>query len=102
MIILNPFLTSAFQDFFQNVNELYNLFQDQTENNELNSLDGKDKDMYDLIKKKVLDIYDEIQNKSWKDLLDLSKEQGGLFGYLDCSFLKSDLAMIYRTPCNDI
>jgi hypothetical protein len=94
---INPFLTSAFQDFFQNVNDLYDLFQDQTEQNALNSLAGKDKDMYDLIKERVTDFYDEIQKNSWKDLLDLSKKQGGLFGYLDCSFLKSDLAMIYRT-----
>ena len=28
---------------------------------------------------------------------ELTKRKGGLFGFLDCSFLKSDLHMMYRT-----
>ena len=103
---INPFLTSAFQDFFQNLNELHDLFQDQTDQNDfINSFDGKgqklfehETKMYTFINGKATNIYNFFSNHDlWKDFLVASKRQGGLFGDLDCSFLKSDLAMIYRT-----
>ena len=103
---INPILISALEDYFKSYSELKILFEDR--DSELNlekeatnanaiELYTKQNKIYLHIKDKIDDLEEYCINKNCDNLLETSIKQGGLFGYLDCSFLKSYLAMIYRT-----
>ena len=92
---VNDILTSSLEDYFKNTYELKVLL------NNINAYrldDGAFKAQYDfinLIKNRFNN--GTLINKTFDDLDEIAIRQGGLFGPFDCSFLKSDLAMMYRT-----
>ena len=103
---INPILISALEDYFKSYSELKILFEDRDSESNLEKeatnanaieLYTKQNKIYSHIKDKIDDLEEYCINKNCDNLLETSIKQGGLFGYLDCSFLKSDLAMIYRT-----
>ena len=103
---INPILISALEDYFKSYSELKILFEDEYSetnlgqglNDDTRQLYERQNEIYSHIKEKIVkDLKDYCNNKNCDNLLEISIKQGGLFGYLDCSFLKSDLAMIYRT-----
>ena len=96
---LDPILSSALEDYFNSYSELKTIFSNLNIDSDLDL--GKDfedikyKDMIKFIK-------GQLDNKICADNIcdifpELTKRKGGLFGFLDCSFLKSDLNMMYRT-----
>ena len=102
---INPILISALEDYFKSYSELKILFDDIYSEKELednakgdqNELYNQQKEIYKHIEEKINNLNKYCNNENCDNLLETSIKQGGLFGYLDCSFLKSDLAMIYRT-----
>ena len=99
---INNILTTSLEDYFRNYKELIPLIEEY--NNyykDSSSYDSAQKDLLDeqnkmisLIKKKVDNV---LCRANCNDFPEVSVRKGGLFGSFDCSFLKSDLAMMYRT-----
>ena len=102
---INPILISALEDYFKSYSELKILFEDgdseiilpNDANDDETELYDRQNEIYSHISGKINKLSEYCNNKNCDNLLEASIKQGGLFGYLDCSFLKSDLAMIYRT-----
>ena len=98
---LNEALTSSLEDFFEGYAELLSLFIEKKKYDEVNKCEGlstKWDEIYNFIENKVKNyICKPGQNDICKDLPKIANRKGGLFGSFDCSFLKSDLAMMYRT-----
>ena len=98
---LDKTLQQSIEQFFDNYSKLKKSFQDndeyiglyceydQTTPDCINNMDG--------IKKKIIEIMenDDTNFPSKEDLPVILERKGGLFGSFDCSFLKSDLAMVY-------
>ena len=96
---LNPILTLALEDFLNSYSDLKIIFSKPESELTLNEKDFSDlytphKNMIQFMKNNV---EDSKFNEKLDELTELSKRRGGLFGFLDCSFLKSDLNMMYRT-----
>ena len=89
---LDDILTSSLEDLIKNSQELYNLINK-------NSDYSNDYDLGNNTKFAVFikDRFKENINNAFNDLSKITTRDGGLFGSLDCSFLRSDLAMMYRT-----
>jgi hypothetical protein len=96
---LDPVLIMALEDYFNGYSDLKTIFSKSD-----SDLDGEGfnaefsllhKNMVNFIKTN-LDKY-ICGNGICGELPELNKRKGGLFGFLDCSFLKSDLNMMYRT-----
>ena len=92
---LKDVLTSSLEDFFKNAKELKDLF----ENNDIKLLIPSNGFM--INDTNFVTFIQEIFNSNIKnkigDFEQYIVRQGGLFGSLDCDFLKSDLNMMYRT-----
>ena len=100
---INDILTTSLEDYFRNYKELIplieeynNYYKDSSsyDDDQKNLLDEQNK-MISLIKKRVDNVLCRVVNCN--DFPEVSVRKGGLFGSFDCSFLKSDLAMMYRT-----
>ena len=97
-------LTSSLEDFFKSYSELVNLFEEQktaedlsqyeNSNDALKKLVEAQKDMYNFIKEKITNI---VCKNNCAKFPELAIREGGLFGSFNCTFLKSDLNMMYRT-----
>ena len=87
-------LTSSLEDLIKNSIELEDLFDNK---NDLISSKGfkleNEENLVLLLKKK----FDEKIKGKFKYYEQYVVRQDGLFGSFDCSFLKSDLSMMYRT-----
>ncbi len=102
---INPILISALEDYFKSYSELKILFEDgdseiilpKEHTDDESKLYDRQNKIYRHISKIINQLSEYCNNENCDNLLETSIKQGGLFGYLDCSFLKSDLAMIYRT-----
>ena len=81
---LNPFLIITLEDFFTSYYKLTKLGGDDTAVNDFQTQCKNA--VNDGCNLEVLGYFSEV-----------SVRKGGLFGNFDCSFLKSDLAMVYRT-----
>ena len=98
---VNNILTSSLEDFLKNTYELNDYF---TNNKDL-YLNGYSQKQYEQLISKHTTFVDSIKDKlkviisdtNTKELANNAVRQGGLFGSFDCSFLKSDLNMMYRT-----
>ena len=98
---LNNILTSSLEDFLKNTYELDTYFEnindyylDQFSQTGFETLIAKHKNYVNLIRDRIKVIVDDPNTKN---LTKIAARQGGLFGSFDCSFLKSDLNMMYRT-----
>ena len=96
--LVDDILTSSLEDIFKNANELKDLMENK-ENFYLKSKDGYSslityqKEFIDKIIDRTKTITDTDIFRQFSE----SSKLGGLFSSFDCSFLKSDLAMMYRT-----
>ena len=97
--LIDPIIVSSFEDFFKNYNELKVLFEDKESYNNIILKNTKAQEMYIKIKDENFQfVIDNLCGGNKCDnFLEVSKRLGGLFGSLDCSFLKSDLAMVCKT-----
>ena len=96
---LDSVLTLALEDYFNSYSDLKTIFSKTESEIYLDekafTFSDKHRTMVNFIKDK---LDDPICGKGiCGDLPELAKRKGGLFGFLDCSFLKSDLQMMYRT-----
>jgi hypothetical protein len=95
--IMNDILTSSLEDYFKNTHELGVLLK----NKNSYRLEGDNfKSQYDYINeidRRFNSYINNRNNQSFNYLGEIAVRQGGLFGSFDCDFLKSDLAMMYRT-----
>ena len=98
---LNNTLTSSLEDFFRGYLELLELFNSQNQysikdiDNDLNDEWEK---TYNFMKKTITpDLWSSDIKNIAEYFSEIAKRKGGLFGSYDCSFLKSDLHMMYRT-----
>ena len=78
--ILNPFLITTLEDFFTSYHKLKELGE------EYNAAKTFDEKCNDGCNKSDINYFSEV-----------AVRKGGLFGNFECSFLKSDLNMVYRT-----
>ena len=95
---LDPNLVSALEDYFTGYSELIKIFS----NNDYDIDIGSTLDIYDEYRSMIKFIENKLVNPICSNgicnlLPELAKRKGGLFGFLDCSFLKSDLSMMFRT-----
>ena len=96
--LVDDILTSSLEDIFKNANELKELMENK-ENFYLKSTDGYSslvtyqKEFINQIIGRTKTITDTDIFRQFSE----SSKLGGLFSSFDCSFLKSDLAMMYRT-----
>ena len=96
--LVDDILTSSLEDIFKNANELKDLMENK-ENFYLKSTDGYSS-LITYQKKFIDKIIDRTKTITDTDIFrqfSESSKLGGLFSSFDCSFLKSDLAMMYRT-----
>ena len=96
--LVDDILTSSLEDIFKNANELKELMENK-ENFYLKSTDGYSS-LITYQKKFIDKIIDRTKTITDTDIFrqfSESSKLGGLFSSFDCSFLKSDLAMMYRT-----
>ena len=96
--LVDDILTSSLEDIFKNANELKDLIENK-ENFYLKSTDGYSAlvtSQRELIDKIIDNTKTITDNDIFRQFSESSK-LGGLFSSFDCSFLKSDLAMMYRT-----
>ena len=101
---LSPILISALEDFFKSYSELKKIFskpiteiyldEDIAGNKDLDNFVLSHKSMINFIKNKLDPL---CKDNVCGDFPGFTERNGGLFGFLDCSFLKSDLNMMYRT-----
>jgi hypothetical protein len=111
-------LRSSLDDFFTNYNELKNIFKDFKEfdysskkSEALKELKEEEKTIKPIIEeilKQQTEMINKIKTHFQGDtdlcnsvdcsyLPEIALRKGGLFGSFDCSCLKSDLSMMYRT-----
>ena len=98
-------LKLALEDFFNSYSELREIFSkpyseiyldyDIKGNTNLDKLILSQKRMIDFIKGKTYSYL--CGNDDCGDFPEIAKRHGGIFGFLDCSFLKSDLHMMFKT-----
>ncbi len=102
---LSEALSTSLEDFFKSYSELKELF------NEEKTYDFASCSLDSTTSPSLATAWSDIQvkmkkfeklcisgnNDICKDFPKYATRKGGLFGSLDCSFLKSDLAMMYRT-----
>ena len=96
--LVDDILTSSLEDIFKNANELKDLIENK-ENFYLKSTNGYSAlvtSQRELIDKIIDNTKTITDNDIFRQFSESSK-LGGLFSSFDCSFLKSDLAMMYRT-----
>ena len=95
---LNPILTSALDDYFDSCSDLNSIYSKTIPELYITGTDSvlvsAHNELIDFINEKRKDI---CSNQYFGDFTEFAKRKGGLFGFLDCSFLKSDLHMMYRT-----
>ena len=101
---LDIILTSSLEDFFKSYSELVVLFEEQKTAEDLSQYENSNvtlkdlvtaqKDMYNFIKNKITNI---VCKNNCAKFPELAIREGGLFGSFNCTFLKSDLNMMYRT-----
>ena len=95
---LNEALTSSLEKFF----ESYSKFKEQntfTQMTSCSSLIADWQEIYTFMGEKI-EVICSKDSKNFcngNKLIEIANRKGGLFGSFDCSFLKSDLAMMYRT-----
>jgi hypothetical protein len=98
---LDIILVKALNDFFTNYQELYNLFLNQYNNIKIPT----DIKLTDDDAKMLEGMQHYFTNNDVKDLCkndcgdfpEMALRDGGIFGSFNCTFLRSDLAMMYRT-----
>ena len=100
---LNNILTSSLEDFFRGYLKLLELFNSQNQY----SFENLDKELNEDWEKMYKFMNKTISQNIWssnntltkiaEDFSAIAKRKGGLFGSYDCSFLKGDLHMMYRT-----
>ena len=102
---LNIILTSSIEDFFKSKSELDVLFTEQSSHEDFSDYTKSNKTLEALVSEQN-SIYSFINNKIEKSVCAgdichhfplIANRLGGIFGYLNCTFLKSDLNMMYRT-----
>ena len=102
---LDIILTSSLEDFFKSYSELVVLFKEQKTAEDLSEYEkSNNKTVKDLLAAQT-QLYDFINDKITKIVCknncakfpELAIREGGLFGSFNCTFLKSDLNMMYRT-----
>jgi hypothetical protein len=98
---LNNILTSSLEDFFGAYSELEEFEIDysfkELSDQKYQKLDAAWKEMYRFMKDNLNNkICKETKNEC-EELSAIAKRKGGLFGSYDCSFLKRDLDMMFRT-----
>ena len=98
---LNNILTSSLEDFLKNAYELdtylekvNDYYLDEYSKSGFETLILKHKNYVNIIRDRVKVI---VGDPNTKNLAQIAARQGCLFGSFDCSFLKSDLNMMYRT-----
>ena len=100
---LDDILIFSLEDIIKNSKELNDSMQSCKVGNAYNINDGfklnNGKNFVDFIINKINNNFFNDDNITTliKDLGPIAVRQGGLFGSFDCSFLRSDLAMMYRT-----
>ena len=103
---LNNILTSSLEDFFRGYFDLVESFnsQDQYSIEDIDEdLNKEWKKTLDFMEKTVKPDLSDLwsSNNTMKNIAEyfseIAKRKGGLFGSYDCSFLKRDLHMMYRT-----
>ena len=96
--LIDDILTSSLEDIFKNANELKDLIENK-ENFYLKSTEGYSALVTSQGKfiNKIIDNTKTITDNDIFRQFSESSKLGGLFSSFDCSFLKSDLAMMYRT-----
>ena len=96
--LVDDILTSSLEDIFKNANELKDLIENK-ENFYLKSTEGYSALVTSQGKfiNKIIDNTKTITDNDIFRQFSESSKLGGLFSSFDCSFLKSDLAMMYRT-----
>lgn len=80
---LHPFLVDTLEDFFTSYHELKLRKED---GDTFSKFDAECGDSNNNCNSTILDYFSKV-----------AVRKGGLFGNFECSFLKSDLAMVYRT-----
>ena len=95
---LNPLLTGALDDYFRGCSDLNTIFS----KSKLELYITTSHEDASQAHNKIIDFaYEKIQvickDDNFGNFTEFVKRKGGLFGFLDCSFLKSDLHMMYRT-----
>ena len=93
---LDKNIVNAFEDYFNSYSELNSFLEN------FNYHQEKDIENLTTSQKKIVnDIKENLKNfckdDSCFDFPQMATREGGIFGSFDCSFLKSDLAMTYRT-----
>jgi hypothetical protein len=99
---LDKKLQQSIEEFFDNYSKLKKSFQDSDVYGKLYcdyETTSKCKNHMDDIKSKIIEKMENEDTKfpSRKDLPEIFERKGGLFGSFDCSFLKSDLNMVYTS-----
>jgi len=96
--------TTPLNDFFTNYQEISKLFDKISENDNsypsvmINEMKNNLKKVYtdELCSATGTDISIKATQSECENLSTRAVQEGGLFGTFDCSFLKSDLAQLYR------
>ena len=95
--LVDDILTSSLEDIFKNANELKDLIENKEnfylKSTEYSALAISQRAFIDHIIGRTKTITDTDIFRQFSE----SSKLGGLFSSFDCSFLKSDLAMMYRT-----
>ena len=95
---LNPLLTDALDDYFRSCSDLNTIFSRPISDLYLTNCHEEvftaHKQIIDFASEKIKVI---CKDNKFGNFTEYAKRKGGLFGFLDCSFLKSDLHMMYRT-----
>ena len=97
---LDKKLQQSIEEFFDNYSKLKKSFQDSDVYGKLYcdyETTSKCKNHMDDIKSKIIEKMEEFPFPSRKDLHEIFERKGGLFGSFNCSFLKSDLNMVYNS-----
>ena len=97
---LNNILTSSLEDFFGAYSELKEELKIDYSFKEIDSnpkLYTAWKEMHKFMNDNIDDNICKGTEKECEELSAIAKRKGGLFGSYDCSFLKRDLDMMFRT-----
>ena len=101
---LDPSFTSSLNDYFTNFKELNESLQnykalESVSDTELNTIINEQKSMIEDIKYDMINMKNTIcpEPDICEEYGKMALREGGLFGSFNCTFLKSDLNMMYRT-----
>ena len=95
---LDKIIVNSFEEYFQSYSELKSFFESHVpipDQEELKDLLTSANAIYNKIGDNIQKYI--CQQNSCSDFPQMATRKGGIFGSFDCSFLKSDLEMTYRT-----